>query len=91
MCCQLLDPPGLFGLLGSLLLLRELLHQFEFGFLVAYRRVVILVEVDLAQQQNVLPPYQKYAVGLIRIYTTKTGVLGVGNGGKDALDGGLQD
>jgi hypothetical protein len=71
------------GLVSRPLLVGQLLHEVNFGPLVAGRRVVVFVQVDLSEEQYILAADEKNAVGDIG----KVSAGAVGLGDEYALDG----
>lgn len=75
-------------LLRLLALLGQPLHRLYVPRLVPRRRVVVLVQVDLAQQQDVLAAHEEDAAGDVGVEAWGVGVCG---GDEDSFDGGLED
>lgn len=91
-CAELLDPPLVARLLLLLPLVRQALNQLEVARLVAHGWVIVLVEVDLAQEEHVLAANKEDAALDIRKKAPFAGRVGFRVWvGIDALDGVLKN
>ena len=62
----------------GLLLLGQLLDELYIGGLEIWWRVVVLVEVDFAQEEHILTPDEEDAVGYVGVVALRGGGVGAG-------------
>ena len=74
---ELAEAGLLAGLLSGAALLEQGVDGVELGGREAGGRVVILVEVNLAEQEHVLAPYQEDAVRLVGVQALGLWVVGI--------------